>query len=90
MMPNYRRWYVPGGTYFFTAVTFDRLAFLTSDLARSLLREAIDEVREERVCGIVHDDVDVKRQFGSDVFGNTRWKMRTIFSAALIMCTGIR
>ncbi len=52
-MPDYRRWYVPGGTYFFTLVTFDRLAFLTSDQARSLLREAIDEVREEMPLQVV-------------------------------------
>jgi putative transposase len=40
-MPNYRRWYVPGGTYFFTAVTHQRRPILTTDLARPILRRAI-------------------------------------------------
>ncbi len=53
MMPDYRRWYVPGGTYFFTLVTFDRLGLLASDLARPLLRDAIDEVRAEMPFRIV-------------------------------------
>jgi putative transposase len=47
-MPNYRRNYVPGGTYFFTVVTHRRRPILTSSLARKCLREAIRTVREER------------------------------------------
>jgi len=39
-MPNYRRWFVPGGTYFFTVVTDGRQHILTADLARPLLHEA--------------------------------------------------
>ena len=38
-MPNYRRWFVPGGTYFFTAVTFGRRQFLHEDAVRPLLRK---------------------------------------------------
>jgi putative transposase len=41
-MPNYRRNYVPGGTYFFTAVTQDRRRILTTPLARRCLRSAIE------------------------------------------------
>ena len=52
-MPNYRRWYVPGGTYFFTLVTFHRRPFLASDQARTFLRDAIDEVRKEMPFQIV-------------------------------------
>ena len=44
-MPNFRRWSVPGGTYFFTQVTDRRVRFLTCDLARSLLRRAIGDTR---------------------------------------------
>jgi putative transposase len=44
-MPDYRRWYVRGGTSFFTAVTFHRRPILTSELARRSLHEAIDKVR---------------------------------------------
>jgi putative transposase len=50
---NYRRYYVPGGTYFFTVVTFARRPFLTSDMARPLLRQAIDDVREQRPFTVV-------------------------------------
>lgn len=39
-MPNYRRWYVPGGTYFFTVVSHHRRHILNTDLARPLLRQA--------------------------------------------------
>jgi putative transposase len=41
-MPDYRRNYVPGGTYFFTC---RRAPILTTDLGRKCLREALDEVR---------------------------------------------
>ncbi|OGC07848.1 hypothetical protein A2V82_13855 [candidate division KSB1 bacterium RBG_16_48_16] len=39
-MPDYRRAIVPGGTFFFTVVTFDRNPILTSDLSRQTLRRA--------------------------------------------------
>jgi putative transposase len=42
-MPEYRRWYVPGGTFFFTVVTQDRQRILTTDLSRQYLREAWQE-----------------------------------------------
>ncbi len=44
-MPNYRRWYVPGGTYFFTLVTHYRQPILCTDLGRRCLREAVHKVR---------------------------------------------
>jgi hypothetical protein len=37
-MSNYRRAFVPGGTFFFTIITFDRRLFLAPDLARRTLR----------------------------------------------------
>lgn len=40
-MPNYRRWFIPGGTYFFTTVTAGRRPILTSELARPMLRGAL-------------------------------------------------
>jgi len=42
-MPEYRRYYVPGGTYFFTVVTHGRRRFLTDELSRKHLREAMNE-----------------------------------------------
>jgi putative transposase len=44
-MADYRRWYVPGGTYFFTVVTHNRRPFLTSDLGRACLRGSLREIR---------------------------------------------
>ena len=40
-MPNWRRLYQPGGTYFFTVVTDGRKPFLCDDLARNLLGDAM-------------------------------------------------
>ena len=45
-MRTYIRNYVPGGTYFFTVVSYGRRPFLTSDAARRCLRNAIHETRE--------------------------------------------
>lgn len=39
-MPEYRRFYLPGGTYFFTVVTLHRQPIFTAPQARSLLRQA--------------------------------------------------
>jgi putative transposase len=44
-MPEYRRCYEPGGTFFFTLVTHCRRPILATDLARRCLREAINDVR---------------------------------------------
>ncbi len=45
-MSDYRRNYVPGGTYFFTVVTHHRRPFLTSELGRNCLHEAIEKIRQ--------------------------------------------
>ena len=42
-MADYRRYYVPGGTYFFTVVTHGRARFPCDPLARSLLRSVFRE-----------------------------------------------
>ena len=42
-MPNYRRWYQPGGTYFFTVVTARRAKIFQDEKARLLLRQSIRE-----------------------------------------------
>jgi len=44
-MSDYRRWYVPGGTYFFTIVTYKRHPFFSDPIARELLREAWKKVQ---------------------------------------------
>jgi putative transposase len=52
-MSDYRRNHVPGGTYFFTVVTYQRRNFLTDDLARACLHEAIHEIQEKWPFDIV-------------------------------------
>ena len=55
-MPNYRRYRVPGGTYFFTVVTQGRARILTTSEARASLCAAYAECRRRwpfRVDGIV-------------------------------------
>lgn len=47
-MPNYRRNFVRGGTYFFTVVTHQRRPILTSRLGRTSLRQAFAEIRGRR------------------------------------------
>jgi putative transposase len=45
-MSEYRRYYVPGGTYFFTVVTYQRRPILIDTPARACLREALASVRD--------------------------------------------
>jgi putative transposase len=55
-MSHYRRWYQPGGCYFFTVVTYRRRRLFDSALARDLLGRAIREIAAEtpfRTLGIV-------------------------------------
>jgi putative transposase len=47
-MSDYRRFYVPGGMYFFTVVTYNRRNILTTDSGRRFLRTAIQIVHEDR------------------------------------------
>ncbi len=47
-MPNYRRAHLPGGTFFFTLVTDQRLPIFSSEEARHLLGETIRECQLER------------------------------------------
>ena len=47
-MSDYRRYFKPGGTYFFTVVTYNRRPILTTELGRECLRQAIETVREKR------------------------------------------
>lgn len=52
-MSRYVRNYIPGGTYFFTLVTYQRRRFLTTELARTTLREAIENVRKDHDFTII-------------------------------------
>ena len=46
-MSYYRRWYAPGGTTFFTIVTYSRLCIFRHSNARRLLGNVMREVAEE-------------------------------------------
>jgi len=46
-MSNYRRWYVPGGTYFFTVVTYNRQPLFQQEDSRTLLGNCLRETRDE-------------------------------------------
>jgi putative transposase len=52
-MSDYRRWFVPGGTFFLTVVTYARRPILTTDDGRSFLRTAITSVRERHPFTLV-------------------------------------
>jgi putative transposase len=46
-MSNYRRWMIPGETYFFTVVTFTRRKMLEDERAVTVLGDAIRSVRRD-------------------------------------------
>ncbi|MCL4113139.1 UNVERIFIED_CONTAM: hypothetical protein GTU68_061603 [Idotea baltica] len=52
-MSDYRRWFVAGGTYFFTVVAYDRRPILTTDDGRTFLRNAIGSVRRRHPFTLV-------------------------------------
>jgi REP-associated tyrosine transposase len=79
-MADYRRWYVPGGTYFFTVVTLYRMPLFRHDDARLLLGNAMRSVREELAyktvaCVLLHDHLHCIWTLpeGDDDY-STRWK----------------
>jgi putative transposase len=47
-MSEYRRYFIPGGTYFFTVVTYERRPILTNSIARPCLSQAIRAVKSKR------------------------------------------
>lgn len=46
-MANYRRARMPGGCYFFTVVSYRRQSFLTNELSRKILWQAISKVKNK-------------------------------------------
>jgi putative transposase len=46
-MPNYRRWMMPGETYFFTVVTFNRRRIFEDERAVAILGDAMRSVRQD-------------------------------------------
>jgi putative transposase len=52
-MSDYRRWYVRGGTYFFTLVVHERRPIFRTEIARKLLHDAIASEKATRPFTIV-------------------------------------
>ena len=52
-MPNYRRQFEPGGTFFFTVVTAQRRNLFVDDTARAYMRNAISTVRARQPFDIL-------------------------------------
>ena len=48
IMPDYRRYFTPGGTFFFTVVTYSRQKILCTTKGREFLRMSIDEIKKDR------------------------------------------
>jgi putative transposase len=69
-MPEYRRSFIEGGTFFFTVVTYNRLPILTSTQARQVLRTAWENVRErypfaiDAVCLLPEADANYSKRWG--------------------------
>ncbi len=47
-MSDFRRLYVPGGTFFFTVVTYARRPILVDQPGRRLFRESVEAIRDKR------------------------------------------
>jgi len=52
-VPNYRRFFVPGGTYFFTLVTHNRKPLFATAAHVQLFRNAVSEVKADQPFEIV-------------------------------------
>src|SRR6266446_1923515 len=79
-MSDYRRWYVPGGTYFFTVVTYARHPLFADRRARDLLGQVMRAVRgtmpfETVAVVLLHDHLHAVWTLpsGDDDFSR-RWK----------------
>ncbi len=46
-MPNFRRSFVPGGTFFFTVVTYKRRCILTKPESLEILHDVVDNVKQQ-------------------------------------------
>lgn len=87
-MPNYRRWKVEGGVYFFTLVTQERQALFQMGESRARLRRAIAAVRALRafvldaivllpdhlhmIMRLPPGDLDFSRRLGAIKYAFTR------------------
>jgi putative transposase len=52
-MPDYRRWYVPGGTFFFTLVACNRHPLFEGPVARRIFGKVLRDIRAEMPFEVV-------------------------------------
>lgn len=90
IVPNYHRWRKPGGTYFFTVVTYNRRPILTMPRVRQALHNAWEQTRRELpfvtiAVVLLPDHLHCLWQLPEDDEDfSTRWRLikaRTTFSA---------
>lgn len=93
-MSNYRRLYIPGGTYFFTLVTYRRQPIFAEDGRVELLRQSFREVKAKRpfdllAAVVLSDHLHcLWRLPEGDTGFSTRWQMvKTSFSRRIPMET---
>jgi putative transposase len=90
IMADYRRLYIPGGSYFFTVVTYERRSLFASEQQVKELRQAFRYVRARRpftmvAAVVLPDHVHCLWQLpDGDSDFSTRWQMiKTEFSRRL-------
>ncbi len=94
-MSDYKRVKLPGGLYFFTVVTFNRRKFLTSELARNILRQVWQEVQKnhpfdvEAICLLPDHLHCIKRLPPDDCDYPKRWRLiKGMFSKRYLKAGG--
>jgi putative transposase len=94
-MSDYRRWYVPGGTYFFTVVTEHRRPLFVDSQAISILRQAWRIVRRkwlfETVAAVLlpdHFHAVIALPPGDDRFSLRLGKLKEFFTRKFLASGG--
>ncbi len=94
-MSDYIRAKLPGGLYFFTLVTFNRRKFLTSKLARGILRQGWQDVqgkhpfKVEAICLLPDHLHCIWRLPPDDCDYPKRWRLiKTMFSRRYLKAGG--
>lgn len=95
-MPGYRRWYVPGATYFFTVVTERRRPLFAEASNRQRLREAMRstfaDLPVDVVAGVILPDHlhTIWTLPDDDADFSTRWKrIKIAFTQSFLAAGGV-
>jgi putative transposase len=95
-MPEYRRSFITGGTYFFTVVTYRRLPFLITEEARNILHCALVDVnhrfpfKTDAICLLPDHLHCIWTLPDDDANYSVRWKeIKRLFSKEYINMVGV-